>query len=71
MVQAIKILNILTMVFTFYLIFPLIIGINANKALDNASSKKDLGSYPILVLLFVNLISGILMLSLSDADFAK
>lgn len=71
MKQAAKILNILSMIFGFWLILPLIFGLDANKKLDTAKTKAELGSSPILVLLFVNFISGILMLIMTDEDLAK
>jgi fumarate reductase subunit C len=68
MKQAAKILIYISLVFSFWLILPLIFGLDAIKKLDTAKTKAELGSSPILTLLFVNMISGILMLVMTDAD---
>jgi len=68
--QAAKIFIIIGMVVGFWCILPLVFGIPALKKLDAAKTKEDLGSTPVLVLLFVNLVAGILMLVMKDSDLA-
>jgi len=68
MKQLIIVLIIVSMAFGFWLIFPVIIGLKAIKRLQTAEYTLQLGMYPVLVLLFVNVLAGILMLSLKDSD---
>ena len=68
--QAAKIFIIIGMVVGFWCILPLVFGFPALKKLDAAKTTKDLGSSPILVLLFVNPVAGILMLVMKDSDLA-
>jgi len=72
MKTAAKVFLIIGMVIKFWLIIPLVIGILAFKKLNVAKTKEELGiAYPILVILFVDIIAGILMLLMKDQDFAK
>lgn len=68
MKQVAKIFIIIGMIVGFLAIIPLIVGIPALKRLDESKSKAELGSYPVLVLLFVNIIAGIIMLVMKDED---
>jgi hypothetical protein len=68
MKQAAKILIWLSIIVGFWFILPLIFGFPALKKLDTAQTTSELGSSPILVLLFVNTIAGILMLVMKDSD---
>lgn len=68
MKQVAKIFIIIGMIVGFFAIIPLIVGIPALKRLDESKSKAELGSYPVLVLLFVNIIAGIIMLVMKDED---
>lgn len=68
MKTAAKVLIYLSMIAGFWLILPLIFGFGAIKKLDTAKTKAELGSSPILTLLFVNVISGVLMLVMTDVD---
>lgn len=68
MKTAAKVFIILGMVFEFWLIIPLIVGGFALAKLNKATSKSELTVNAVLVLLFCNLIGGILMLCLSDED---
>lgn len=71
MKTAAKVFIWIGMIFTFWLIFPVIVGIFALKALENAKTKDDLMLMGILTLLFCNLIAGILMLVMSEEDLQK
>jgi hypothetical protein len=68
MKQLAKIFIILGMVVGFWAIIPLIVGIPALKRLDTSRTREELGSYPILVLLFVNIVAGIVMFIMKDED---
>ncbi len=68
---AAKVFIILGMIFQGILIFPIIIGAIALKKLKTVTSKSELTAIGVLTLLFVNLIGGILMLCLSDADLQE
>ena len=71
MKAAAKVFIILGMIVGFWMILPLIFGGMALKKLNTATSKSELTGTAILVLLFVNMIGGILMLCLKDQDLAK
>ena len=68
MKQLAKIFIILGMVVGFWAIIPLIVGIPPLKRLDTSKTREELGSYPILVLLFVNIVAGIVMFVMKDED---
>ncbi len=70
MKTAAKVFIIIGMVFQFWLIVPLIVGIIALNKLNKATSKADLVGIGIVTLIFCNLIGGILMLCLKDEDLA-
>ena len=68
MKTTIKVFIILGMIFAFYLIFPIVVGIFALKALNEARNAKDLTTMGVLTLIFCNAIAGILMLLIKDED---
>lgn len=68
MKTAAKVFIILGMIVGCWMIVPLIVGGFALSKLNKATSKSDLTVNAVLVLLFCNLIGGILMLCLSDED---
>ncbi|HIU99225.1 MAG TPA: hypothetical protein IAC73_05230 [Candidatus Limadaptatus stercoripullorum] len=68
MKTAAKVFNILSMIFGFYMIYPLVLGIIANKKLNECKDIKSIHNWGIVVLLFVNLISGIIMLVMKEDD---
>ncbi len=68
MKQVAKVFIIIGLIVGFWAILPLIFGIPALKKLDQAQTTAELGASPILVLLFVNVIAGILMLVMKDSD---
>ncbi len=71
MKAAAKVLIWITVLFTFWLIVPAIVGVKAVKALDYAQRKEDLQTMAILTLIFCNTIAGILMLCITDADIQR
>lgn len=68
MKTAAKVFLIINICLTFYLIFPLVIGIISYKKLDEAKSTDELRVWGILSLIFVSTIAGIFMLLLKDED---
>ena len=66
-----KILIILSCICGFWLIFPLVIGIITLKKMKEAKCKEDIKTWGILCLLFCNLLGGILLLCISDEEWAK
>jgi hypothetical protein len=68
---AAKIFIIIGMVCQFYLIYPIILGAIALKKLNAAQKKEDFSTaWSVVTLLLVNIIAGILLLVMKDADFA-
>ncbi len=65
-----KVFIILSMVFGFWMIVPLVVGIIALNKLDSATKKSELTAIAICTLIFCNIISGIVMLCMSDKDLA-
>ena len=68
---AAKIFIIIGMVCQIYLIYPIILGAIALKKLNAAQKKEDFSTvWSVVTLLLVNIIAGILLLVMKDADFA-
>ncbi|MBQ7935364.1 MAG: hypothetical protein IJ407_04015 [Clostridia bacterium] len=70
MKTAAKVFIIIGIVVGFIGIIPPIVGFIALNKLKKATKKSELTGIAIVTLLFCNLIGGILMLCLSDADLA-
>jgi hypothetical protein len=68
MKTAAKVFLIIGMILTFYLIFPVIIGVIAIRKLDNAKSKDDLILWGILSLFFVSRLGGLFMLLVPEDE---
>lgn len=68
---AAKIFIIIGMIFQFFLIFPIIVGAIALSKLDKVTKKEDLTTMGILVLLFCNLIAGIIILTITNEDLGR
>jgi hypothetical protein len=68
MKTTIKVFIWIGMIVQFFLIFPIIIGAFALKKIETAKTKDELTGIAIAVLLLVNLVAGILMLTISDQD---
>lgn len=71
MKQAARIFIILGMVFGFFLIFPIILGVFALKKLDEATKAEDITTWGIVTLICVSFIGGLLMLLLKDEDLKE
>ena len=71
MKTAAKIVIIITMIFTFWLIIPLIIGIMAISKIDNATDKSQITGIALCTLLFCSLVGGILMFCIPENDFKE
>lgn len=69
MKQTIKVFIIIGMVISFYLIFPIVVGIIALRKLEEANSREELRGMGVITLIFCSQIAGILMLCLKDTDF--
>ncbi len=71
MKTAAKVFIILGMVFQFLLIYPIILGAIVLKKLKTAQKADDISmAWKIVTLLFTNLIGGIILLVMKDADYA-
>ena len=68
MVRTTKVFLIIGMILTFYLIFPLILGLIALSKINNSESVDEIRSWGIITLLFVNIVAGILMLNIREED---
>jgi len=69
MKTAAKVFIIIGMIFNFWWIVPIIIGIIAIRKLDTAQSKSDLTGIAVATLLCCNIIGGILMLCVDEKEF--
>lgn len=69
MKTAAKIFIILSMIFGFWLIVPLIVGILALSKMESAKKKEDLTVFGILTLIFCSLLGGIFMLCIPETEF--
>lgn len=69
--KAARVFLILGMIFQCYLIFPIILGIFANKCLSNAKTRDDLKTWGILSIFFVSTLGGIFMLCIRDEELTN
>lgn len=68
MKKAAKVFLIIGMCLTFYLVYPIVLGIKALKKLEEAKTTDDLRLWAILSIFFVSSIGGLLMLLLKQED---
>ncbi len=68
MKTTIKVFIWIGMIFQFFLIFPIIVGVMALKKLDQAKTKEEITGMAGAVLLLVNGVAGILMLVITNQD---
>ena len=68
MKTAAKVFLIIQIIFTFWAIYPLVLGIIACKKLDESKDIKEIHSWGIVCLLLVSLIGGIIMLVMKEED---
>lgn len=66
MKRTAKVFIILGMIFSFYLVYPVILGFFCLEKIDNAKSASDLKNWGILSMIFVSIIGGIFVLCLKD-----
>lgn len=71
MKTAAKVFIIIGMVFTFYLIVPVIVGAIALSKMKKATSRDELTGIGIVTLLFCNILGGIFLLCTKDEDYAE
>ena len=66
MKTAAKVFLIIRIIFSFYLIYPLVLGIIACKKLDECKDIKEIHKWGIICLILVSLIGGIIMLVMKE-----
>lgn len=71
MKTAAKVFIWIGIIFQFFLIYPIIIGVFALQKLDQAKTKEELQSFGILTLLLCSLLGGIFMLCIKDEELAE
>ncbi len=71
MKTAAKVFIILNMIFLFWAIFPLVVGIIALNKLNSAKSKDDLVAMGIITIFFCSLLGGIFMLLITDDELQR
>lgn len=71
MKTAAKVFIIIGMIFTFYLIVPVIVGAIALNKMKKATSRDELTGIGIVTLLFCNILGGIFLLCTKDEDYAE
>jgi len=71
MKKAAKVFLIIGMVLSFYLIFPIVLGVIAIKKLDEGATKEDIQLWGILSMFFVSPIGGLFMLLLKPEDLIE
>ncbi len=71
MKTAAKVFTILTMVFTFFLIYPIVLGIITLNKLENAKTAKELTTIGIIDIFFMGTITGVLIILIKDEDLRE
>ena len=71
MKTASKVFIIISMVFLFWAIVPLVVGIIALNKLNSAKSKDDLVAMGIITIFFCSLLGGIFMLLITDDELQR
>ena len=71
MKTAAKVFIIIGMIFTFYLIFPIMLGVLAIKKIDSATSSSELLGWAIATIFLVSTLGGIFMLFIKDEDLKE
>ena len=71
MKTASKVFIIINMIFLFWLIFPLVVGILALGKLNTAKKKDDLVVMGVITILFCSLLGGLFMLLVTDEELQK
>ena len=71
MKTASKVFIIINMIFLFWLIFPLVVGILALGKLNTAKKKDDLVVMGVITILFCSLLGGVFMLLVTDEELQK
>ena len=68
MKKAAKVFLVLGMIFQFYLIFPIVVGANAIKRINNAKTIDELRGYGIASIICVSVLGGIFMLHIRQEE---
>lgn len=66
--ELIKTFLIIGMVVTFYLIFPVVLGIITIKKIENSEDPEEIRKWGIISLFFVNTLAGILILTYKNKE---
>ena len=65
---AAKVFIWIGMIFGFYLIFPIIVGVFALKKLDGSTDLKEIHNFGIVTLFFCNFLGGLFMIAIDEKD---
>lgn len=68
MKKAARIFIWIGMIYSFYLIFPIVVGVLALKKLDSCTNKEDLKTMGILTIFFCSTLGGAFMLCINDEE---
>lgn len=68
MKKASKVFIWLGMIFQFFLIYPIVIGVLALKKINRASTREELQTFGIITTLFCSLLGGVFMLCIENED---
>lgn len=66
--RLIKTFLIIGMVFSFYLIFPVVLGVKAINKIETTKDKEEIRKWGIIALFFVNTLAGILILTSNNNE---
>lgn len=69
MKKAAKVFLIIGMIYSFYLVFPVIVGVKTINRLKIAKSRDELIGWGIASIICVSIIGGIFVLSIPDREF--
>ena len=69
--KAARVFLILGMIFQCYLIFPIVLGIFANRRLSTAKTSEELKGWGILSIFFISVLGGVFMLCVKDEELQE
>jgi len=71
MKTAAKVFIVIGCMFSFYLVYPVVIAYIAINKINNATHKSELTTMGVITLLFCSFLGGIFMLCIGDGDLAN
>lgn len=71
MKKAARVFIWIGMICQFFLVYPIVVGVIALQRLNEARKKEEIQTIGILTLLFCNMVSGIIMLTMTDRDLSQ